>query len=243
MTEKDYRKDFMGAKKNFLTKKGYYSLEKPQKSPFHYLESLTLDDVVFDVNSATINKVYYDYNVSSWYNVSSTPTTTYNSNGGSTTTSKSSSGRLDNYYSKTPWVYPKSIPCEIPDEIKDIFNLSKSYKFYYSPMDFIKDDAKIKLAKSYNSTNPVVTVGASDINMTVKEYTTHDSGEIFRELEWTGIYLKNKNGSRGDLIGYGYHKDGKTLFRFHERKKAPVAVVIGVIAAVVAGVALMIAFL
>ena len=29
MTEKDYRKDFMGAKKNFWTKKGYYDLEKP----------------------------------------------------------------------------------------------------------------------------------------------------------------------------------------------------------------------
>ena len=101
MTEKDYRKDFMGAKKNFLTKKGYYDLEKPQKSPFHYLESLTLDDVVFDVHEQKIRKVYYDYNVSSWFKVSSTPTTVYNSDGSSTTTSKSSSGNMDNFYSKT----------------------------------------------------------------------------------------------------------------------------------------------
>ena len=238
MTEKDYRKDFMGAKKNFLTKKGYYSLEKPQKSPFHYLESLTLDDVVFDVHEQKIRKVYYDYNVSSWFKISSTPTTVYNSDGSSTTTSKSSSGNMDNFYSKTPWVYPRSGACEIPDEIKGIFNLSKTYNFYVSPYDYIKDDAKVKLAKSYNSSSALY-VGNDDVHVMVKDYYEHDSGEIFRELKWTGIYLKKKDGSKGDLIGYGYHKEGKTLFRFYERKKAPLALILGIGAAIVVGAILL----
>ncbi len=239
MTEKDYRKDFMGAKKNFLKKKGYYDLKNPKKSPFHYLESLTLDDVIFDVNSAKIHKVYYDYNVSSSYNVSSTPTTTYYDNGNSTTTTKSSSGSMDNFYSNTPWVYQREIfgkSYDIPDEIKGIFNLSKTYKFHNNPYDFIYDDARAKLAKSYNETKPIVCVGQSDIRVNIKSHNKHDSGEIFRELAWTGIYLKNSDGSRGDLIGYGYHKEGKTLFRFYGRESSGTAfAVVGVIAAIVVG--------
>lgn len=242
MTEKDYRKDFMGAKKNFLTKKDYFSLKKPQKSPFFYLESLTLDDVIFEVRSAEIKKVYYEYNVSSRYEVSAVPTTVYHSDGSSTTTTKSSSGNIDNYCSKTPWVYPRTSICEIPEEIKGIFNLSKTYKFYNDPYDFIRDDAKPKLAKAHNNSNPVVSVGASDVRVCIKNYYTHDSGEIFRKLEWSGIYLKKKNGQKGDLIGYAYHKEGKTLFRFYERKKASVALLLGILGAIV-GIGLLIAFL
>lgn len=202
----DYVRYFNSAKKNFISK---HPPANPKKDPFAYLDTITEQDVLFEPCEAHIYKRRFDYAVSARYHARRDNNESYGDTNHYASTTK------DLYFIYTGGSYG------VPDEVKGIYNVSTTFRFYaeFETVKAIENDAKPKLAQNFIKSGANF-CSSSDVNVFVKTRTQVGADETFRDMYWSYIYLKDKNGKKGKCIGVAYYKEGQHWYRFYENGKA-----------------------